>query len=419
VHFCLFHHLAQSCSLSARRETQGRSNNQTGLGAHALFLAKELMTKLISLRNDEPHPRDFDARLQRSRAGTLAGRKHSGRRALILLAAIAVPAIAAPEEWRSFDIGNAGHAEVAIEPMPFEQAGDSFPGSAFYYLAPDTAPPLANEAHSDTSTVEPFAGPVARALKVDNSGIDRSRAMQCLTAAVYYEAASEADAGQRAVAQVVLNRVAHPSYPNTVCGVVFQGSERRTGCQFSFTCDGAMARVPDRQFWMRAEKIARAALSGYVERSVGLATHYHTIQVHPYWADSLVQLGTIGMHRFYRFGGAAGAPAAFRFAYFGGEPLAAPHSRSTASASAEDPALDPLVLQRAYETGLKTAQGNAVLAASNVRMTAVRAAPAPAYAQDLQSRGGEALYKGEKLPEASGIRPEYQNSGRWIAQPVG
>ena len=68
------------------------------------------------------------------------------------------------------------------------------------------------------------------------------RSLQCLTEAVYYEARSESEEGQRAVAQVVLNRVRHPAYPNSVCGVVYQGSERVTGCQFSFTCDGALGR---------------------------------------------------------------------------------------------------------------------------------------------------------------------------------
>ena len=75
---------------------------------------------------------------------------------------------------------------------------------------------------------------------------DRARALECLTAAIYYEAASESDDGQRAVAQVVLNRVRHPAFPGTVCGTVYQGSER-AGCQFSFACDGAMARAPSRE----------------------------------------------------------------------------------------------------------------------------------------------------------------------------
>src|SRR3982750_5030053 len=120
----------------------------------------------------------------------------------------------------------------------------------------------------------------------DPATFDRS--LQCLTEAIYYEARNQSDDGQRAVAQVVLNRVRHPAYPNTVCGVVYQGSERSTGCQFSFTCDGSLARVPNRLFWQRAENVARDALSGFVYAPVGLATHYHTIAVHPYWAPSLV-----------------------------------------------------------------------------------------------------------------------------------
>ena len=400
----------------------GAEREKPGYAPQRNLAVKEPMTKSYALPS-EPRPRDFVARLPRRKVRTLAERtrrSQSGRRGLILLAAVAVPAFAAPEEWRSFDIGNAGEAQVVIEPMPFERAGDSFPGSAFYYLAASNNLPLAGQAHTDDANgrtaIDPFGGPIAGAIRVGASGIDRARALHCLTSAVYYEAASEPDAGQRAVAQVVLNRVAHPSYPGTVCGVVFQGSERRTGCQFSFTCDGALARIPSRFFWMRAEGVARAALSGYVERSAGLATHYHTIQVHPYWADSLAHLGTIGLHRFYRFGGAAGAPAAFRFAYLGGEPIAAPHPRSTVLSAAEDPALDPLAMQRAFDAGLRTAQAAAV-APTATGLAPVRAAPAPAYAQELQARGGESLYKGNKLPDATGARLEYQNSGRWIAQP--
>ena len=370
----------------------------------------------------EPRPRDFAARIGRTRLRTVGmrmRRRHLGRRALVLLAAVAVPALAAPDQWRTFDIGNAGDSEVVIEPMPFEKTGDSFPGSAFYYLAPEEPlPPLVAGIQSDAGVgVDPLAGAVARAMRFDNSGIDRSRALECLTAAIYYEAASESDQGQRAVAQVVLNRVAHPSYPGTVCGVVYQGSERTTGCQFSFTCDGALARRPGRMFWLRAMDTARAALSGYVERSVGLATHYHTIAVHPYWAPSLAHITTIGAHRFYRFGGAAGQPGAFRFAYAGGEPIAAPHPRSAAADKLPDLALDPLAVQKAYESGLKSAQGGAVTPAAGGSFAPVGPAPPPAYSAEVQSRGGDAIYRGEKLPDNHQVRPEYQNSGRWISQP--
>jgi hypothetical protein len=377
----------------------------------------------------EPRPRDFSARLRRSRMRSLRAAKaprHYGRRALVLLAAVALPAFAAPAQWGNTldsEIGSAGRAAPTLEPMPFERPGDGFPGAAFYYLAQDPAPGLGEGIRSDAdpapTAIDPV-GPAARAFRIGDSGPngswDRSRALQCLTAAIYYEAASEPDAGQRAVAQVVLNRVAHPAYPKTVCGVVYQGSERQTGCQFSFTCDGALARAPSRLFWLRAENVARQALSGFVHAPVGLATHYHTVAVHPYWADTLRYLGTIGAHRFYRFGGAAGAPATFRFAYLGGEPEAKARAPGRA---APDAAPDPVAIQRAFDAGLTAAQSllqapvhtNALLAGGG------KPAPAPIYAAELQSRGGDALYRGDGLPGSAGVRPEYQQSGRWIARP--
>ena len=348
------------------------------------------------------------AALPRLASRRAAARSGWGRRALVLLAALGVPALAAPEEWRGFEIGSAVAAPGALEPMPFEQAGESFPGSAFYYLTSEEAPAAA--ALTDT-----LSGPAARALVQAGSGLDRARALQCLTAAVYYEAASESDQGQRAVAQVVLNRVMHPAYPNTVCGVVYQGSERVTGCQFSFTCDGALARKPAVWFWRRAEAVAQAALGGYVERSVGLATHYHTIQIHPYWAPSLFHVGTIGAHRFYRFNGAAGTPGAFRTVYIGSEPIAAPHPRSTLPVDAADPVLDPLAIQRAFAAAnpaLPVATSDA--APAPARGAAVHA---PTYAPEVQARGGESLYRAERLPQSGAVRPEYEKSGQWIAQP--
>lgn len=362
-----------------------------------------------------PVPKSFELHPRETVRGTESRgpRWRISRTALVLAAAVAVPALAAPDEWRTFEIGDAGASEVTVQPMPFEQPGESFPGAAFYYLAPDQ--PLVTGVHSDADSGDAAAGGIARALRIDNSGIDRTRALQCLTAAVYYEAASESDQGQRAVAQVVLNRVAHPSYPNTVCGVVYQGSERSTGCQFSFTCDGSLARVPSRFFWSRAEAVARAALGGYVEVSVGLATHYHTIAVHPYWAPSLVRLTTIGAHRFYRFGGAAGAPGTFRFAYLGGEPIAAPHPHDAMADRRADPVLDPLAVQKAYEAAVREMPPQFRPATAQSGNT--RSAPAPAYSSEVQQRGGEALYRADRLPSGDGVRPEYQNSGRWIGQP--
>lgn len=140
-------------------------------------------------------------------------------------------------------------------------------------------------------------------------------ALRCLTQAIHYEAASESDAGQRAVAQVVLNRVRHAAFPHSVCGVVFQGSERSTGCQFSFTCDGSLLRVPSPASYARAERIARAALSGTVAAEVGHATHYHADYVVPYWAPTLDKVRTIGAHIFYQMQGSLGSARAFTMRY--------------------------------------------------------------------------------------------------------
>ena len=370
----------------------------------------------------EPRPRDFSARLVRARPRRIAlprRKSRKGRIALLLTGALALPAFAQPGEWDRFEIGPAGEAVPQIEPMPYEKAGSSFPGSAFYYLSLEDDEPqeLGDGIQSDAGV--PFyrqqqldTGPAALAMRVDASVVDRSRAIDCLTAAVYYEAASEPDIGQRAVAQVVLNRVAHPSYPSTVCGVVYQGSNRRTGCQFSFTCDGSLARRPSAMFWNRARGVALSALAGYVHEPAGLATHYHTTAIYPYWAPSLDYLSTIGAHRFYRFKGRAGQRGAFRFAYLGGEPSrgALKHSAVAQDSASE---LNPAMLQKAFDAGLAQAQSESV----HHEASADAQAPAPVYASPVRERGGDALYKGEALPEATGIREEYRNSGRWIRKP--
>jgi spore germination cell wall hydrolase CwlJ-like protein len=150
---------------------------------------------------------------------------------------------------------------------------------------------------------------------------DRRRALRCLTQGVYYEAALEPTAGQEAVAQVILNRVRDPNYANTICGVVFEGAERTTGCQFSFTCDGALGQAPVGWAWERAKRVAERALAGHVAAAVGTATHYHADYVHPWWSPTLNKLTQIGAHIFYRWKGIYGEPAAFSQRYSGREPL--------------------------------------------------------------------------------------------------
>ena len=124
---------------------------------------------------------------------------------------------------------------------------------------------------------------------------------QCLAEAVYYEARSETLAGQKAVAEVVMNRAKSKHYPNTVCGVVYQGAERRSGCQFSFTCDGSMARTPSGKYWRRSKEVAALAMTDGYAAVTKRATHYHTTAVNPYWSKKLKKTDQYGTHVFYRF----------------------------------------------------------------------------------------------------------------------
>lgn len=136
---------------------------------------------------------------------------------------------------------------------------------------------------------------------------------KCLAQAIYYEARSEPRIGQLAVADVVLNRVKSPVYPNSICGVVFQGAERRTGCQFSFTCDGSTQARLNKRKWSESEELAGAILAGLRAPVSRNATHYHASYVKPHWADTLTPTATIGTHKFYKFPSrrtVAAAPAA-------------------------------------------------------------------------------------------------------------
>ncbi len=215
---------------------------------------------------------------------------------------------------------------LAVGPSASAQWGGNFP-SAFN--------PIARKSHVDeieaTSTqkwqieainaVVParpelaIAAPKFSLSAVGADPLTRASAIDCMTAAIYYEAANEPVTGQRAVAQVILNRVRHPAFPDTVCDVVFQGSERSTGCQFTFSCDGSLARTPSKGLWLRAQSVAAAALSGLVETSVGHATHYHASYVLPYWAPKLTKLTTIGSHIFYQWDGNWSRPSAFTDLY--------------------------------------------------------------------------------------------------------
>jgi spore germination cell wall hydrolase CwlJ-like protein len=152
------------------------------------------------------------------------------------------------------------------------------------------------------------------------SPAEQARAVRCLTDAIYYEAATEPEQGQRAVAQVVVNRLRDPHFPKSVCGVVYEGWARRTGCQFSFVCDGSIRRRhADRALWDRLRPLAEQALSGYVVPEVGSATHYYAHYVRPNWVGTVARITQIGAHIFCSWKGHAGFVSGLTEAYQGGE----------------------------------------------------------------------------------------------------
>ncbi len=167
-----------------------------------------------------------------------------------------------------------------------------------------------------------FLSPPATPFVLRAGAGEKDKAVGCLTAAIYYEAALEPREGQEAVAQVVINRMRHAGYPKSICGVVFQGSDQ-PGCQFSFACDGSMARPPAAWAWKAAHDVAQKALDGFVMKAVGVATHYHTDWIIAAWTPTLVKVGKFGSHIFFRPTGPDGAASAFEESYRGGEARAA------------------------------------------------------------------------------------------------
>ncbi len=336
----------------------------------------------------------------------------------VLIAAITVPAMAAPT------IAGGGFASLpgpavestaalatrtaAAAALPFERPGMSFPGSAFYYMADPvgaalvalpTADPLSTGAAENGRELGELidVGVPANPFFSASAGLSHVRAQECLAQAVWYESASESEAGQRAVAQVVLNRVAHPAWPASVCGVVYQGSERRTGCQFTFTCDGSLARRPSGIGWARAQRIAADALAGSVYAPVGYATHYHTLWVNPYWAATLDHVGTIGAHRFYRNRGAGGEAAAFRASYAGYEPAVSGRTTAAPATSPFIGASDPVPNRPVITYDLGPVQAK------------------PAAANPPAS--GAAAPASEPVSGTGSVRQEYARAGQWKTQP--
>lgn len=268
-------------------------------------------------------------------------------------------------------------ADTAAPADSAEDAGTNFPGSAFFFAQGrfDDLPARRGSSDHVLALDQTQAAPAA--IFRGATPLDSYRALNCLTSAIYYEAGNEPEEGQRAVAQVVLNRVRSPLWPHSVCAVVYEGSDRIDArCQFTFSCDGSMTRGSDNQAWGRARRIAAQALSGQVYAPVGLATFYHTLAVRPAWAATKRAVAVIGAHIFYRSAGFQGSPAAFHIPYSGREMQSGPSPRPW-------PAVAPLRQQPL------------------LHLPAARPPVTPPE-EDVRQ---------DALPSST-IRPEYRNSGR-------
>lgn len=334
------------------------------------------------------------------------------RRMGVLALAVAVPAMAAPPVQSPRE-----HVQVrfALADVPEYQVARAMEAEteSRAETEPFAGPIEAIAPAEDRPVQRPAlqAGPAAKSFAISGDLTDRARAQRCMTMAIYYEAASESVSGQRAVAQVVMNRMSHPNYPNNICGVVFQGSDRSTGCQFSFTCDGSLARRPQPQAWQRAERVARAALGGFVYEGVGLATHYHTLAVNPYWARSLQPAGQVGAHLFYRWRGAAGRPAAFDAAYRGSEILPArSYARAAyASVATGSSASANMETQATAAAVSAPSENQPPLISRAISRSSARSSDLPV------ERIAEQPSEAAQMP-GTPLR-QYQRTGQWLRQP--
>lgn len=317
-----------------------------------------------------------------------------------------------PQLWAlanaaNFDAARAIDADLP-DPLAVPALGDAAPGGAPADLA--------------SLRQEAYVGPAAqRVVFRGRTAADTARAHYCLTAALYYEAASESDDGMRGVAQVVLNRVRHPSFPGSVCGVVFQGSNRAIVCQFTFACDGSMARQPVRGVWDRASRIAAEALAGRTMPAVGLATHYHTLAVWPSWGRTLAMTNVIGAHIFHRWRGRWGQPAAFSRPYAGVEPMPGPYlpiaAQLAARAGRANPAITPALPGVAGNADAATMA--AIAAAGRVGLAgAGPTVPAPAGVTSAEpvAPAARPQYADPRLNQSGNVRDEYLSSGAPVRQ---
>ncbi|WP_417721000.1 cell wall hydrolase [Salipiger sp.] len=158
------------------------------------------------------------------------------------------------------------------------------------------------------SLIVPVAAGTARGVTYDKGWLSSQpkatggAQWQCLAEALYFEARGETLKGQFAVAEVIMNRVDSPRFPNSVCGVINQGTGKKFQCQFTYTCDGVPEAVHEPAAWERVAKVAKAVLSGAPRELTSGATFYHTNAVRPSWSRKFTRTASIGDHYFYRAG---------------------------------------------------------------------------------------------------------------------
>ncbi len=328
-----------------------------------------------------------------------------GAQIATLAAAIAVPAMAAPAEWSPVRRRAAARRRTDAVRAPRRE----LPGSAFYYLPTIPMPALRDRGRyplrrgtrrcQRSATSVPRSLPRARCCR-RQPRLDRGRRAVLLTPGDLLRRRRASPTPDSARSRKSCSTASRTRPTRTPCAAwSIKGSERahRVPVHVHLRRQRWRASPPPPCGTARSEWPSRR-LSGAVYNPVGLATHYHTVQVHPYWADSLDRLGTIGAHIFYRWRGAAGRPAAFRFAYAGGEPAAAriraaPRSPTT---------------RRSIRWRSRAPTKSAI----RRRPRKPRTTPAPSYSPNIAAQGGDALFTGERLPTSGSVRDEYAQSGQ-------
>lgn len=133
-------------------------------------------------------------------------------------------------------------------------------------------------------------------LALENGGAQ----WRCLAEALYFEARGESVKGQFAVAEVIMNRVESTEFPDSICGVIKQGTGRKYACQFTYTCDGHPEVIGEPRAFTRVGKVAKLMVDGAPRNLTAGATHYHTRAVNPRWARVFPRTTSIGVHHFYK-----------------------------------------------------------------------------------------------------------------------